>query len=331
MVDGQEYEDELARLVEASELDGLVRFVDGAVTRADWDLLADVRDRCYEAVARGKQVWGAGQFAEYRLALDAPAAYAASAVRTGAGRFSLGPLWEVAASTHSWDDLGHLVGDPASRTLVAHERALRGDEVTVEGLLPDVVDVPLWRAAWEPRYPVATYRSDGVDLPEVELPVAGWVDLPEAASVRSDTHRTEALLDLVRPWIDDSNGRGQAIAVSGSAAQAIRAMGPRRVRSVEITLDQAMAVMAWAGASGGAHGRRRGTPVGRSLAWWALACLVGMDADWPVDAEELGRQASPLRWLWWEPGDHVGGWALHLAAEHPAEGLAWVVSAVDAL
>jgi hypothetical protein len=88
--------------------------------------------------------------------------------------------------------------------------------------------------------------------------------------------------------------------------------------------------MAFAGASGGAFGRRRGTPAGRTAAWWAVAIVLGMDNEWPVDPGELGFEAQQLRWVLWDPGDIVGGWAFHLAVEDHDEGLAWVVSAVDA-
>ena len=88
--------------------------------------------------------------------------------------------------------------------------------------------------------------------------------------------------------------------------------------------------MAWTGASGGAHGRRRGAPVGRALALWALAALAGLDEDWPVELDELGEAGGELRWFLWDPGDQVGGWHFHLAVVDPIEELAWAVSAVDA-
>ena len=97
--------DHLIALVEGSDLNGLVRFIDGIVAERDWDGLVELRDRCLEATERGKQLWGAAQFAEYRIALDAPGPYAGAVVREGAGRYALGPLWEVAASTHTWDEL----------------------------------------------------------------------------------------------------------------------------------------------------------------------------------------------------------------------------------
>ncbi len=87
--------------------------------------------------------------------------------------------------------------------------------------------------------------------------------------------------------------------------------------------------MTWVGASGGAQGRRRGTPTGRAAAWWAVACVLGLDLEWPVDPKELGSEAEALQWFAWDPGDRVGGWNLHLAVEDPVDGLAWAVGAVD--
>ncbi len=145
-----------------------------------------------------------------------------------------------------------------------------------------------------------------------------------------DRDACDALLDVVRPWLDESSGRGEAVAVAGTAEAAIRALGPHRVRASEVPLTTAMAMMAFAGASGGAYGRRRGTPAGRAAAWWAVATLLGMEDDWPVDSDLLGDEAAGLRWLVWDPGDRIGGWALHLAVEDPEDALAWAVSAVDA-
>ncbi len=321
----------LRRLIEASDLGGLVRHADALVEQRDWTGLVEMRDLCEEATKRGKQVWGVAHFAEYRLALDAPAEFALPVIRPGAGRFAQGPLWEVAASSHTWDELSPLE-DPALRALVVHERLLRGDDVASIAVDRTVVDAPLELAPWEPGYPLATYKSDRAEFPELEvLSLGGWVELPEVAGAASaEDDPVVALLDLVQPWLESSNGRGEGTAVIGSALEAIRALGPRRVRIEEVTLQQAMAIMAWTGASGGAHGRRRGSPVGRALAWWALAVLSGLEDDWPVDAEALGEAGAELRWYVWDAGDQVGGWHFHIAVEDPADGLAWAVSAVDA-
>ncbi len=93
-------EDALTTLVESSDLDGLVRFIDGLASARDWDGIELTRDRCNDAVERGKQVWGPAEYAEYRLALDAPADRAAAVVGDGKGRYGPGQLWEVEASRH---------------------------------------------------------------------------------------------------------------------------------------------------------------------------------------------------------------------------------------
>lgn len=320
---------QLQALIEGSDLGGLIKMVDALVGEADWDRIVDLRDRCTEAVSRGKQVWGVAQFAEYRLALDAPAPLAGQVVREGAGRFALGPLWEVAASTHTWAELDPHLKSGRHRAFVAHERTIRGDEVGDADFDGQVVDVPIALAPWEPAYPVAVYRADRASFPERDLPEMDWVELPEPATRIADDDAAEALLGLARPWMDESSGRGEARAVIGDAAGAIRALGPRRARIGEMALEDAAALMTWVGASGGAYGRRRGTPVGRAGAWWALAAVLGLTIDWPADPDELGSEAAGLRWFAWDPGDRVGGWNFHLAVEDPVDGLAWAVSVVD--
>lgn len=323
--------DALTDLIEASDLAGLVRYIDGTCAGRDWDGLVAVVERCEEAVERGKQVWGARQFAQYRLALEAPPAYASTVLHAGAGRFAVGPLWEVAASRHAFAELAPEVDDPQLRVLIAHERVLRGENLGPSDGDRMLVDAPLELASWEPDYPTAVYRSDGVADPELEWPPMTWVELPEERPAGSTDAATESLVDLVQPWVEQSNGRGEAVAVEGSALDAIRAMGPHRIQLAELDLRQAVALMTWTGASGGAHGRRRGTPVGRALTWWALAAITGLDEAWPVDADELGGAAAEIRWWKWDPGDEIGGWGFYLAAEDPVDGLAWAVSASDAV
>ena len=319
----------LRDLIEASDLDGLLRHIDTVAAAADWDGLVEVRDRCLEAGERGKQLWGVAQFAEYRLALQAPGGYAGAVVETGGSRFTLGPLWEVAASTHTWAELAPHVHSPTARSLVAYERTIRGESLGDIGDMAAILEVPLELQSWEPSYPVAVYRADKADFPEGAHSELDWLELADDPPAREDDGATcDALLDVVRPWWDESSGRAQAVAVEGSASDAIRALGPRRVRVAEIDLAEALATMVWAGASGGAYGRRRGTPVGRSVAWWALLTLLDFDEP-PTALGSLGREGATLRWYRWDPGDQAGGWAFHLAIEDPDEGLAWAVSAVD--
>jgi len=318
----------LTELVESSDLGGLIRLVGTLARDGDWDGIVTVRDRCREAVRRGKEVWGPAEYAEYRLARDAPGSYAAMVVADGKGRFGLGPLWEVAASTHAWAELEPHLEVATTRALAAHERVVRGEDLTDAGVDREVLDIPLRLEPWEPRYPVAVYREDRADFPEAPASPLGWCDLPEPGERLRDAGPGEALLELVRPWWEESSGHAEAVQVEGPARRAIRTLGPHRARLAEVSLQEALSAMVWAGASGGAYGRRRGTPVGRAGAWWVLVELLGWE-ELPAEGEELAREAGTLRWVRWDPGDLVGGWSLHLAVEDPLEGVAWAISAVD--
>ncbi len=322
--------DTVTNLIEASDLAGLIRHVDGICSRRAWHELVDLRDRCVEAVERGKQVWAVAQFAEYRLALEAPAELAASVLSDGRGRFALGPLWEVAASTHTWVELRDHIEVPTVRAMAAHERSIRGDTVAEEEIDPRVLGVPVSIQPWEPRYPVAQYRPDRATFPDdiFDLPME-WVDLPDPVDPLPDDSVCEALTDLVRPWWEDSLGKAEAVTVEGTIEQAIRSLGPHRVRATAVSTATALEAMTWAGASGGAHGRRRGTPTGRASAWWVLLEVLGYD-EVPEDPGVIGEEAADLRWILWDPGDRVGGWNLHIGVEDPVDGVAWVLSAVDA-
>jgi hypothetical protein len=319
---------QLSELIESSDLDGLVRFIDGTCRERAWDGLVDIRDRCRHALERGKQLWAAAEFAEYRLALEATGAHAAHAAIHGSGRNTLGPLWEVAASTHDWSDLEPHLSAGLVRSLIAHERLVRGDDLADATIDPLVLDLPLRLEPWEPRYPVAVYRPDKADFPEPDLPRSRPVALGPAGERLGDEAANEAWYELVRPWVEESNGRFEAVAVEGDGPSAIRALGPRSVGLAELTAQQALAVMAWTGSGGGAYGRRRGTPIGRLNAWWVLATLGDVE-DGAGDPEQMGDAIAALRWYQWDPGDRVSGWGLHLAAEDPAAGIAWAVSAVD--
>ena len=88
--------------------------------------------------------------------------------------------------------------------------------------------------------------------------------------------------------------------------------------------------LAWAGASGGAHGRRRGAAAGRFGAWWTLAALGDLTDEWPVDPDALGALAAELRWYRWDAHEPAMGWQLQLAVEDPEESVAWAILARDA-
>ena len=165
-------DDELDRLIDKVDLDGLVRLVDNRCEGRDWEGLLRLRDRCAAATREtGRQLWPAATLAEYRLALMAPPEWAATVLDGEAGRFTIGPLSEVVAVHHTWAELAaHLEPVPVA-TFVAHERSIRGEAIdpdSLVGLLP-VLDIPVQLQPWEPEYPQSTYSDAGAEHPEPPL------------------------------------------------------------------------------------------------------------------------------------------------------------------
>ena len=323
--------DALGELIEGGDLDELVRHVDRLCAARDWEGLLELRDRSRKALERGRQLWPVASHAEYRLALEAPGPWAAGVLLPGAGRFALGPLPEVAAAGHSWAELApHLPASPEA-TFTAHERVVRGEDLTGdERVDPAVLEVPLRLQAWEPDYPLAVYRASEAQFPERPLPRLAPVELPDPAPVTDDPDATTALVELAGAWTTESNGRARAVAVTGDAGGAVAALlGEASALVAEVDLSGALADMAWTAASGGAHGRRRGMATGRFGAWWALVALTtGLDR-WPPDADRIGAAGATLRWYRWDADAPGTGWSLRLAVDDPARGRAWAVEATD--
>ena len=244
--------DKVTPLIEGSDLAGLSRHIDAVCERRAWDELVSLRDQCNEAVERGKQVWAIAQFAEYRLALEAPVAVSVSAnvFTDGRGRFALGPLWEVAASTHGWEEFVPHAFTPTIRAMIAHERSIRGDSVGDAGIDGGVLAAPLEMQTWEPSYPVALYKSDRAVFPDDIFDIdMDWTDLPEPIDIQDEDGVCHALMELVKPWWEDSLGKSEAVTVDGSIEGGIRALGPRRARIAEVE------------ATGGGGGVRPAGPV----------------------------------------------------------------------
>ena len=314
---------DLVRWIGTGDLDELLREIDRRCDRDDWDGLVTLRDRARSATERGHQLWPAASFAEYRLALAAPAAWAAAVVADG-GYLAPGPLTEVVAQDHHWADLDGALATGPARELVAQERVLRGEDLTG---LPVGEELPPRLLAWEPGYALAEYRADAARFPAPELttpraPLVGrqLVPCPDGAD------GARALEDVARHWAAHSEGRVRAVAVEGSAADAVASLADGATRGTEVSLADAVALLAWSAASGGARGRRRGAATGRFEAWWALAVLTVLEDRWPVDP---GPAAEELRWWVWAPDEPVGGWVCRVAVEDRVDGLAWALEAID--
>jgi hypothetical protein len=319
---------DLDRWINTGDLDELLREVDRLCDAGDWDGLVVLRDRARGATERGHQLWPAASYAEYRLALSAPGAWAASVVADG-GYLAPGPLTEVAAQGHRWDELSDGLAPGPARAQVAQERVLRGEDLT--GAVPTRgtpdAELPLRLMAWEPGYALAEYRADSARFPApaIALPRSPLPGSPRAACA-DGADGARALEEVVRHWAAHSEGRVRAVAVAGSAGDAVATLGVGPARATEVSLADAVALMAWSAASGGARGRRRGAATGRFEAWWALAVLTLTEEDWPIDP---GPPAEELRWWVWAPDVPMVGWVCRIAVEDASDGLAWALDATD--
>ena len=323
--------DQLRELIEAQDLNGLLRAVDGLSGARAWDDLVELADECERALERGKQLWPIAAHIDYRLALEGPAEYAADVLTTDQRRFALGPLTEVAASTHTWEELAPNIESAQTAAYVAQERVLRGEVLSGdERAHPEVLEMPLELLTWEPDYPLATYKSTFVEVPEPWTPAAEQtrVNLDPALELE-DSSLSEALLELVQPWTTESNGAARAIVVEGNAAGAAAHLVLERLFIGELQPAEAIQRMAWAAASGGAHGRRRGAAFGRFLSWYTTALIAGL--DWPAAPDDLEGAAHELRWYYFDEGEEEEGWSLRLVVEDPDDGWAAALAATDLL
>jgi hypothetical protein len=323
----------LDRWITTGDLDELLREVDRRCDRGDWDGVVILRDRARAATERGHQLWPAASFAEYRMALSAPPPWAAGVVE--GGYLAPGPLTEVVAQGHTFAELAAELPLGPARGHVAQERVLRGEVVTAAELGGDSAGgLPGRLLPWEPAYCLAEYRPDGeARFPGPDPVRTTTAVAPGDGTVVSDdaADGARALADAVRHWRSHSEGVVRSAGVEGGAADAVAALVDGPAAWTPVGLSDAVARLAWAAASGGARGRRRGAATGRFDAWWVLAVLTAQDEDWPVDP---GPAAGDLRWWVWEPGAgaRVGGapgWSCRLAVEDPVDGLAWALDATD--
>jgi hypothetical protein len=328
---------EIDLAVHRADLDQLIRLIDRLCQEQEFEALLSLRHAALYAIGTGRQLWPVATLADYRLALLAPAEIAV-AVLDDAGRFTLGPLSEVVAQNHTWEDLEPHLGSTPIACSIAHERALRDDTIDAESRsrLPPALDIDAVLHDWEPAYPLAIYRPDSAEFPTPPMPAANSthrVTLPATrAEVLEDDDVRLAIEQLVDAWVRDSNGNCETTCVIGDASDALGALGLRRARLVGITGAEALAHLAWAGASGGAHGRRRGMALGRYGAWWTVAALLGEIDDWPLDPAVIGAGLDGFDWWWWDADEPLTGWNLNLVVSERCaddERLSWAIRAAD--
>jgi hypothetical protein len=332
----------LDELIARADLDGLIRLIDGRCATRDWSGVRRVRDASRAAVTTGRQLWPAATLAEYRLALWAEAQWAVSVLDEDSGRFTIGPLTEVIAQHHTFAEMApHLTPGPRA-AFVAHERVLRGDAIddTSAAELPDVLELPYALQPWEPAYLVPEYSDTGVaDTAPPPVDARWFTDIePVAGSPLPDDEIDQcrqAVRDLVEPWTAHSNGRAEVVGVEGGPAEALHALGLRHATATQIAPHDALSWLAWAGASGGAHARRRGGALGRFNAWWTVIALTGIEHT-PTTrladlADDIGFAVRDWRWWLFDSGEPTLGWSLQMVAEDPLDGIAFAISAHDAV
>ncbi len=306
----------LRDLIEAADLNGLLRAVDGLCAARSWEDLLDVAEACEDALERGKQLWPIAAHIDYRVALEAPGELAAGVLHPDVGRFSHGPLTEVAASTHPWEDLAPYIDGPQLACYVAQERVIRGEVLSDDPRAAlDVLEMPGKTFEWEPAYSLAVYRSEHVEVQEPWEPTGPLVGFEASPDVEKldEPELIQMLLDLVHPWTTESNGAARAVVVQGSALDAISHLSLGEARAVPIDPATALNRIAWAAASGGAHGRRRGAALGRFMAWYLASHLC--DLHWPPEPSALGSEIARLDWYLWDEGDPEEGWTLRIGVE----------------
>jgi hypothetical protein len=303
-------------LINRADLDGLVRLIDDYCETRSWHDLLGLRDACKAAVANGRQVWPASTLAEYRLALLAPAEIAVQVVDEEAGRFTMGPLTEVIAQNHQWSELNGFLEPSPTSTYIAYECGIRGQQVDSE-LFP-ALESPCTLLPVESNYVLAEYHDNEAKFPTPAIPEMGNAIAVPASSaiVVQDPEVETAIHQLVDAWTTQSNGELRISCVEGSVLDALAVLEVQEARLSLLTSSDALAWLTWTGASGGAHGRRRGNALGRDAAWWTVAALTEKTFHWPLSDEESLTAVNSLQWFWWDANEPTTGWNVRLCVHH---------------
>lgn len=324
----------LEQLVQRADLDGLVRHVDDTCAARDWDHLVEIRNQSRAAVNTGRQLWPIATLANFRLALWAPAHFAVRALDDTARTFMPGPVAEILAVHHSWEEMSPFLDPGHDRGIFAYERALRGDIIDDDE--PEILDIPIARQPWEPLYRSATYNDSGVvdTAPHHTSLGPALTYRGIAATPIDDIDTIDAFRHMMDPWTAQSNGVARIAVVEGGVEEVLGAIGlvdnPTTLHAVS-HLD-AWEMMTWAASSGGAHGKRRGTATGRSDVWWMFANFVGIAEPWPANPDECGDIAQSCDYfVFTHDKTPTDGWGLHLIIIDSHEGRSVALDAHDRL
>jgi hypothetical protein len=274
-------------------------------------------------------VWPASTLAEYRLALLAPAEIAVQVVDEEAGRFTMGPLTEVIAQNHLWSELREFLKPSPTSTYIAYECGIRGQQV--DGELFPALESPCTLLPVETNYALAEYHDNEAKFPTPVIPEMGnAIVVPvSSANVVHDSEASTAIHQLVDAWTTQSNGELRISCVEGSVLDALASLEVQEARLSLLTSSDSLAWLTWAGASGGAHGRRRGNALGRDAAWWTVAALTGQTSQWPLSSAAFETAADSLQWFWWDANEPTTGWNVRLCIHHGDRNRSWAFMLTD--
>ena len=261
----------------------------------------------------GRQLWPAVSHATYRLALEAPAPYAA-AVLDHEASFSLGPLPEVVAQSHPWHDLAPHMPIGPSAVLAAHERVLRGEDLSgIELPGPAVLEVPLRLVEWEPRYALAEYRSDRADFPMPDIPCSS------PRRCRRPRPRSSATKRVTRSSSSCARGpKGPTGVPTPCRCAATPSTRSRRSDRATCASRRSSLRTRWPSWRGPARAAVRTVdarvprPDG-SAPGMRLARLTDLLDEWPPDPALLGAELARLELFAWDGDGPKTGWRLHVA------------------
>ncbi|MGB2757152.1 MAG: DUF6183 family protein [Acidimicrobiia bacterium] len=308
----------------------LLRWVDRFDAARSFDDLVDLAWACEHALDRGHQLGGITAHAAYRLALHAPVAEFGEVMEIADDRFTPGPFAEVLAFAHDASEIANELPDSALRSVALAECAVRGASIADSEMV--MFDTPGTLATWEPEYALASYTDTESEIPtyqpsptSAQALATDRITPPHSPERSNNTQR--ALHDVVAHWAEHSTGRVESVTVEGDVHAALATLGIRRGMLHAITPRDAFGLLAWAGASGAAHGRRRGAAAGRFAAWWAGAALTG--TEWPCDPDELGHALESLDWFTFDAGIPALGWQFRIAATDVRGNRTWAVTAED--
>jgi hypothetical protein len=241
----------------------------------------------------------------------------------------MGPLTEVIAQNHQWSELSEFLEPSPTSTYIAYECGIRGQRV--DGELFPALESPCTLLSIETNYVLAEYHDNEAKFPTPAIPEMGNViAVPtSSANVVLDSDVSTAFHQLVDAWTTQSNGELRISCVEGSVLDALAALEVQEARLSLLTSSDALAWLTWAGASGGAHGRRRGNALGRDAAWWTIAALTEQISRWPLNNEELETAVNSLQWFWWDANEPTTGWNVRLCVHYADQNRSWAISLND--